>query len=113
MDLGHTVGSGPCTGAMPRTLGLGFISNLWNDRCFHVFNSLLTSNGYNKNSRFKILFSYENKLKKQFLLTTTNEIKVHLDSTRMPLIKKKKAKPKTFSQKSDDSLESKMAIIRV
>lgn len=34
----------------------------------------------------QVHFSYENKLKKEYLLTATNEIQVHLDSAGIPLI---------------------------
>ena len=71
----------------------------------------LTPNGHNMDSRYKGLFSYENKLKKEHLLTTTNEIKVHLDSIGILLIKNNK-KQNTL-MKENDCLESKMAVTRV
>lgn len=82
--------------------------------CFFSVDGLdlfLTPNGHNMDSRYKGLFSYENKLKKEYLLTMTNEIKVRLDSTGIPLIKKNK-KQSTL-RKEDDCLENKMAVIRV
>lgn len=110
VDLGHAIhiGSSPCPGHKPiRTPSLmGF--------CFFSVGGLdlfLTPNGHNMDSRYKGLFSYENKLKKEYLLTSTNETKVHLDSTGIPLIKKNK-KQNTV-RKEDDCLENKMAVTRV
>lgn len=79
MDLGHVghMGSGPAVAPRP-----GWPSLLGDDRCLQV----QRAPGYNMDSRIKDPFSYENKRKKKVLLTTTNEITVHLESTKMPLI---------------------------
>lgn len=101
----------PALDTMPGTLDLGSIPSLWNDGCHHEFSSLLIPNGYNMDSRFNGPFFYENKIKKQYLLRVTNEIKVYWDSTGMPLITKKThKKTKNTLMKENDSLESKMTV---